>query len=327
MQDLLSDILTRLSLRGTLYFRTSFTEPWGVRVPAFSNVARFHFVHRGECVVRVQWARQRGASRSRGSGPRSSWRCPQRSVAVTQARKRRSRSTTFWRGRDLMDTARSSSAGRSRLSRPNSSAVTSQSLRMRSTSFSINCHRTSSFAAMAPKPAVGSRLPLARDRRRSRRHPARRRSDRAQDVGGDLRTGTAHLHRDVEAIGALISPDLPDPNLARALTRLSPGADSGVECCRACARSRSVANRVCSDLFSQAWQDPHAVRHVMADADRTRRTQDSQAQCGRCSGSLGLFVGIRIQPSVQEGNGSLAGSLPADTLSSFMRRFFGRSNK
>ena len=32
MLDPLSDILTRLSLRGTLYFRTSFTEPWGVRV-------------------------------------------------------------------------------------------------------------------------------------------------------------------------------------------------------------------------------------------------------------------------------------------------------
>lgn len=54
MLDLLSDILTRLSLRGTLYFRTSFTEPWGVKVPAFSNVARFHYVHRGECVVRVE---------------------------------------------------------------------------------------------------------------------------------------------------------------------------------------------------------------------------------------------------------------------------------
>lgn len=54
MLDLLSDILTRLSLRGTLYFRTSFTEPWGVRVPAYSNVARFHYVHRGECVVRVE---------------------------------------------------------------------------------------------------------------------------------------------------------------------------------------------------------------------------------------------------------------------------------
>lgn len=38
MLDLLSDILTRLSLHGTLYFRTSFTEPWGVRVPAFRDV-------------------------------------------------------------------------------------------------------------------------------------------------------------------------------------------------------------------------------------------------------------------------------------------------
>ena len=53
MLDLLSDILTRLSLRGTLYFRTSFTEPWGVRVPAFRNVARFHFAHRGEALVRI----------------------------------------------------------------------------------------------------------------------------------------------------------------------------------------------------------------------------------------------------------------------------------
>ena len=54
MLDLLSDILMRLSLRGTLYFRTSFTEPWGVKVPAFSNVARFHYVHRGACIVRVE---------------------------------------------------------------------------------------------------------------------------------------------------------------------------------------------------------------------------------------------------------------------------------
>ena len=53
MLDLLSDILTRLSLEGTLYFRTSFTEPWGVRVPAFRNVARFHYAHRGEALVKV----------------------------------------------------------------------------------------------------------------------------------------------------------------------------------------------------------------------------------------------------------------------------------
>jgi AraC-like DNA-binding protein len=53
MLDLLSDILTNLSMRGTLYFRTSFTKPWGVAVPNYENVARFHFAHRGSCLVRV----------------------------------------------------------------------------------------------------------------------------------------------------------------------------------------------------------------------------------------------------------------------------------
>jgi AraC-like DNA-binding protein len=53
MLDLLSDILTNLSMRGTLYFRTSFTRPWGVAVPSYENVARFHFAHRGACLVAV----------------------------------------------------------------------------------------------------------------------------------------------------------------------------------------------------------------------------------------------------------------------------------
>jgi AraC-like DNA-binding protein len=56
MLDLLSDILTNLSMRGTLYFRTSFTKPWGVAVPAYENVARFHFAHRGACFVKVDGA-------------------------------------------------------------------------------------------------------------------------------------------------------------------------------------------------------------------------------------------------------------------------------
>ncbi len=51
--DLLSDILSRLRLSGTLYFRTSFTSPWSVRVPPFAGVARFHFAHRGRCLVRI----------------------------------------------------------------------------------------------------------------------------------------------------------------------------------------------------------------------------------------------------------------------------------
>jgi len=51
--DLLSDILTHLKLKGTLYFRTSFTSPWSVRVPPYKNVARFHFAHKGRCMIRI----------------------------------------------------------------------------------------------------------------------------------------------------------------------------------------------------------------------------------------------------------------------------------
>lgn len=58
MLDLLSDILTNLSMRGTIYFRTSFTKPWGVAVPSYENVARFHFAHRGNCLVRVDGVEQ-----------------------------------------------------------------------------------------------------------------------------------------------------------------------------------------------------------------------------------------------------------------------------
>ena len=52
--DLLSDILSRLQLTGTLYFRTSFTSPWSIRVPPYENVARFHFAHKGRCLVRIE---------------------------------------------------------------------------------------------------------------------------------------------------------------------------------------------------------------------------------------------------------------------------------
>lgn len=51
--DLLSNILSHVHLKGTLYFRTSFTSPWGLRVPSFENVSRYHFAHRGHCFVRI----------------------------------------------------------------------------------------------------------------------------------------------------------------------------------------------------------------------------------------------------------------------------------
>jgi len=52
-QDPLSDILRALRMKGTIYFRTDFNPPWGVAVPEFSNVARFHLAARGSCWVRV----------------------------------------------------------------------------------------------------------------------------------------------------------------------------------------------------------------------------------------------------------------------------------
>ena len=52
--DLLSDILSKLQLKGTLYFRTSFTSPWSVGVPQFENVARFHFALKGRCLIRIE---------------------------------------------------------------------------------------------------------------------------------------------------------------------------------------------------------------------------------------------------------------------------------
>jgi len=52
--DLLSNILSQLKLSGTLYFRTSFTSPWSIKVPPFEKVSRFHYVHRGRCLVRVE---------------------------------------------------------------------------------------------------------------------------------------------------------------------------------------------------------------------------------------------------------------------------------
>lgn len=52
--DLLSEILSHLKFSGTLYFRTSFTSPWSVRVPAFKQVSRFHYAHRGRCMIRVK---------------------------------------------------------------------------------------------------------------------------------------------------------------------------------------------------------------------------------------------------------------------------------
>ncbi len=52
--DILDDILSTLDLKGVLYFRTDFSEPWGVTVPDYEQVARFHLVIQGRCWIQVK---------------------------------------------------------------------------------------------------------------------------------------------------------------------------------------------------------------------------------------------------------------------------------
>lgn len=49
--DVLNDILDTLNLKGALYFRTDFSAPWAVAVPALGQAARFHLVVQGRCHV------------------------------------------------------------------------------------------------------------------------------------------------------------------------------------------------------------------------------------------------------------------------------------
>lgn len=49
----LKDVLNSIALRTSLYFRTDFRPPFGVTVPAFAEVARFHLLVKGRCLVRV----------------------------------------------------------------------------------------------------------------------------------------------------------------------------------------------------------------------------------------------------------------------------------
>ncbi|NKB90384.1 MAG: helix-turn-helix domain-containing protein [Acidobacteria bacterium] len=49
----LTDVIDSLRLRGSLYFGTDFTAPWGVDVPEDTNVCRFHVVTQGRCWLTV----------------------------------------------------------------------------------------------------------------------------------------------------------------------------------------------------------------------------------------------------------------------------------
>lgn len=51
--DTLSKVLDLLHFSGSFYYATNFHPPWSIEVPAFSNVARFHYVARGSCWARI----------------------------------------------------------------------------------------------------------------------------------------------------------------------------------------------------------------------------------------------------------------------------------
>jgi len=51
MKDVLSDILDTIELKGALYFRTDFSPPFAVGVPAYGKAARFHLAVQGRCHV------------------------------------------------------------------------------------------------------------------------------------------------------------------------------------------------------------------------------------------------------------------------------------
>ncbi len=58
MKDVLSDIFETIRLRATLYFRTDYSPPWAITVPAYQQAARFHLVVQGRCHVTLKSGRE-----------------------------------------------------------------------------------------------------------------------------------------------------------------------------------------------------------------------------------------------------------------------------
>lgn len=51
--DVFDDIINVLNLKGALYFRTHFNGEWGIEVPQYEEVARFHLLVKGHCFVQA----------------------------------------------------------------------------------------------------------------------------------------------------------------------------------------------------------------------------------------------------------------------------------
>ena len=51
--DVLSDILSKVKLTSVVYFKSDFSEPWGMEIPK-GPFAQFHIVTRGQCVLKTK---------------------------------------------------------------------------------------------------------------------------------------------------------------------------------------------------------------------------------------------------------------------------------
>lgn len=53
MVDILSDILSKVKLSSVVYFKSDFSEPWGMDIPK-GPFAQFHIVTKGQCVLKTR---------------------------------------------------------------------------------------------------------------------------------------------------------------------------------------------------------------------------------------------------------------------------------
>ena len=53
MSDILSDILSKVKLTSVVYFKSDFSEPWGMEIPK-GPFAQFHIVTKGQCVLKTK---------------------------------------------------------------------------------------------------------------------------------------------------------------------------------------------------------------------------------------------------------------------------------
>ena len=51
--DILSDILSKIKLSSVVYFKSDFSEPWGMDIPK-GPFAQFHIVTKGQCVLKIK---------------------------------------------------------------------------------------------------------------------------------------------------------------------------------------------------------------------------------------------------------------------------------